>query len=276
MQPVKESKDVYLCQWTYTALPVVLHHSEWDVECLPISSSFISSYLSHPAWLHLQVLSELRQRPVSVIFPSWCSYYYRCYTQSLGFYFYFQGFGFPHILQWNLVNSMCNIHTALQELQAAAIMLYRIAFQLSGKVLALHFDNSTANAYLGNQCGTPSLFLSWLAYHILNLANKHGITLIPIHTPIHLNVKANYLSQGRLVPEWHLLPQIAQEAFKLWGQPEVDLLASSCTNQCQHYYTFENPLPLVAFGFNTFNHPWTYQVSYLFHFSHITLSCNMS
>ena len=44
----------------------------------------------------------------------------------------------------------------------------------------------------------------------------------------------------------------------------MDLLASSCTNQCQHYYTFKNPLSLVAFGLNAFNHPWTYQLSNVF------------
>ena len=32
---------------------------------------------------------------------------------------------------------------------------------------------------------------------------------------------------------WHLLPHIAHAVFHLWGQPKVDLLASSCTSQCQ-------------------------------------------
>ena len=30
-----------------------------------------------------------------------------------------------------------------------------------------------------------------------------------------------------MLPEWHVLPQVAQAAFHLWGLPEVDLLASS-------------------------------------------------
>ena len=53
-------------------------------------------------------------------------------------------------------------------------------------------------------------------------------------------------------------------AFQLWGQVEVDPLASLCTNHCQHYYTLENSLPLGAFGLHAFNYPWTYQVSYVF------------
>ena len=51
-----------------------------------------------------------------------------------------------------------------QELQAVAVMLCRMAFCLSGKVVALHLDNSTAKAYLCNQGGTVSPFLSRLAY----------------------------------------------------------------------------------------------------------------
>ena len=56
-------------------------------------------------------------------------------------------------------------------------MLCRIAFHLSGRVGALHLDNNTTKVYLCNQSGTVSLSLSRLVHHILNLADKHGITL---------------------------------------------------------------------------------------------------
>ena len=42
------------------------------------------------------------------------------------------------------------------------------------------------------------------------------------------------------------------------------LLASSYTSQCKHFYTLENLLLPRALGLNTFNQPWTYQVSYVF------------
>ena len=106
-----------------------------------------------------------------------------------------------------------------------------------------------------------SPFLSRLACQILSLTDKHGITLLPAYIPTHLNVEADYLSWDWLLPEWHLLPQVA---FSLWGFPEVDLLASSHSMQCQHYFTLETPLPLGALGLNSFNHPWTFQVSYVF------------
>ena len=93
--------------------------------------------------------------------------------------FYFQGSGLPLSVSGSWSGSLCRDHIALQELQAIVMMLCRMAFHLSGKVVALHLDNSTAKAYLCNQGGTVSPFLSRLACQILCLTNKHGITLIP-------------------------------------------------------------------------------------------------
>ena len=41
---------------------------------------------------------------------------------------------------------MHNAHIALQQLQAFALMLHKLAFHLSGKVAALHLDKGTAKA----------------------------------------------------------------------------------------------------------------------------------
>ena len=139
-----------------------------------------------------------------------------------------------------------------------------MAFHLSGKVVALHLDNSTAKAYLCNQGGTVSPFLSRLACWILSLTNKHGMTLLPAYIPTHFNVGADFLSWDWLLPEWHLLPQVAQAAFHLWGLSEVDLLASSHSTQCQHYFTLGTPLHLGALGLNAFSHSWNFQASYVF------------
>ena len=103
-----------------------------------------------------------------------------------------------------------------------------------------------------------------LACQILSLTGKHGITLIPAYIPTHLKVEADYPFQNWLLLEWHLLPEVAQTAFCLWGLPEVDLLAYFCSTQCQHYFTLEIPLPLGVLGVNAFSHPWNFQVRYVF------------
>ena len=114
--------------------------------------------------------------------------------------FYFQGSGLPLSVSGSWLGSMCRVHIALQEAQAIAMMLHRMVFYLSVRVVALHLDNSTTKAYLCNQGGTVPPFLSRLVCWILSLTNKHGITLIPTYIPTYLNVEANYLSQG-----WMLL-----------------------------------------------------------------------
>ena len=53
---------------------------------------------------------------------------------------------------------MYKLHTALQELQADVLMLLRMAFHLSGKVVALHVDNSTVKVYLCHVCGPVTFF----------------------------------------------------------------------------------------------------------------------
>ena len=68
-------------------------------------------------------------------------------------------------------------------------MLCKMAFQLSGKVVALYLDNSTAKTYLCYQDGSISFFR--LACQILNLACKIGITLIPVYIPTYINVETD-------------------------------------------------------------------------------------
>ena len=102
--------------------------------------------------------------------------------------FYFQGAGLPLSVSGSWSGSMCRAHIALQELQVVVMMLCRMAFYLSGKVVALHLDNSTVKAYLCNQGGTASPFLSRLQCWISSLNDKDNITLIPAYILTHLNI----------------------------------------------------------------------------------------
>ena len=175
--------------------------------------------------------------------------------------FIFKVLGYPFHSGRTSSLSKCNTHKALQELKAVVLILHRIAFCLFLKMTALHLDISTAEACLCNQCHTVYLFLSRLVCCILNLARRHGTTHVQAYILTHLNVEDNYLLQGRLVQECYLPSCVAQVMFQLSSQLELDLLTSPFTDQCQHYYTLGNPLPLgAALGFNTFNHPWIYQV----------------
>ena len=67
-----------------------------------------------------------------------------------------------------------------------------------------------------------------------------------------------------MLPEWHLLPQVAQAAFHFGAFQRwtcwhllIPLNASIITPWNLHYLW-------GALGLNAFNHPWTFQVSYMF------------
>ena len=53
--------------------------------------------------------------------------------------FYFQGSGLPISVSGTWSGSLSRAHISVQELQAVAVMLHRMAFCLSGKEVALHF-----------------------------------------------------------------------------------------------------------------------------------------
>ena len=164
--------------------------------CLPFSHTLFSRVHFSPSSLHqLDRLANLQQSPVPLQFPL-PDVVIATDATPTRWAFYFQGSGLPLSISGTWSGSLSRAHIALQELQAAAVMLRRMAFCLSGKVVALHLDNSTAKAYLCNQGGTVSPFLSRLACRILSLTDKHGITLLPAYIPTHLNVEADFLFLG--------------------------------------------------------------------------------
>ena len=80
------------------------------------------------------------------------------------------------------------------------------------------------------------------------------IILIPVYIPTYLNVEADYLSQGRLVPVY-LFPHIAQMAFQLRVNQSKSCLHLHIS---YHHTTPRRILSLAAFGFSAFNHPSMY------------------
>ena len=203
----------------------VIQHNMSTVYHFP-TYLFSPVHFSFSALCQLERLSHLQQSQVPLQFPL-PDVVIATDAMPTHWAFYFQGSGLPLLVSESWSVSMCRDHNAWQELHAITMMLHRMAFHLSGKVVALHLDSSTANTYLCNQGGTVSPFLSRLACQILSLTDKHSITLIPAYIPAHLNMKTNYLSQDWMLPEWHNLLQVAKAGFHLCGLTEVDLLAFS-------------------------------------------------
>ena len=108
-----------------------------------------------------------------------------------------------------------------------------------------------------------SPFLSRLACHILSLADKHGITLLPAYIPTHLNVEADFLSSGS--PASKVAPSTSSGSGSFLslgpsrgGPPGI---FSFCSMPL--LFHFGNSTASGVLGLNAFSHPWNFQVSYV-------------
>ena len=129
--------------------------------------------------------------------------------------------------------SVCKVHIVLQQVQAVALMICKIA--ISNGVVALHFDNSIAKANLCNQCSMASLFLSRLACHISNLADL----MAPAST--HSSGCSSSLGSTR------------GESFYIFMYQSMSALLH-----------LESPLLLGPLGLNILNYPWICHLNYVF------------
>ena len=185
----------------------------------------------------------------------------------------FSGFFIAIISQWIWSGSICK---KLQEIQAVAMILKSMVFQLSDKVVALHLDNNTAKAYLCSQGGTVSCFLSRMASQIL---------------------KSNWQAQYYSFSTIHSYLSQCGSWLSVTGQVASEVASSSYCSSCISalgstrggsvgilmYHSLSVILHLWkihylwgALGLNTFNHPWTYQVKLHLSPCYISFSSSVS
>ena len=146
--------------------------------------------------------------------------------------------------QHNLIQSRWSqsetlLHINVLELRAVRLALQHFQFPPQSSVLVAS-DNLTVVSYINNQGGTRSRSL-WLETRLLFSEFPH-LNIRARHIPGKLNVIADQLSrQGHILPtEWILLPEVVQELFARWGTPNIDLFATSLSNQCPVYVS---PVP---------------------------------
>ena len=85
-------------------------------------------------------------------------------------------------------------------------------------------------------------------------------TILLLFQCTFLPISMRRLIWGHLLPEWHLLPQMAQSACDIWGLPEVDLLASSIQLNASIITPWKHHYLWGPWGWM----PWMFQVSCIF------------
>ena len=125
-------------------------------------------------------------------------------------------------------------------------------------------DNSTVVAYVNKQGGTVSRALCLLASRLLRWTESFDIHLDVRYLPGQANVLVDLLSRrGQVVEtEWSLHPQVARSLLRVWGNPSIDLFATSLNVKLPLYCSLVPDLQAVFE--DAFRHPWDDLDLYMF------------
>ncbi len=150
------------------------------------------------------------------------------------------------------------------ELLAIVRALQRAPTNWTGQKMMVVTDNTTAVAYLNHQGGTRSRKLMDITSQIFQLLEDGNMTVRSRHIPGRLNKIADLLSRPSQVisTEWTLHPDIFQQVCRVWGTPEVDLMATYMNAQLPVYVS---PAPdPEASGEESLSTEWSWQFLYCF------------
>ena len=155
-------------------------------------------------------------------------------------------------------------HINLLEMRAVLLALTHFKLCLKSQSVLLATDNTTVVAYLKNQGGTHCHSLYLLARDVLLLCSQYQIYLVVRHIPGHLNVLADSLSRS-LAPvntEWELHSAVFQAIVLHWGNPNIDLFATSLNFKVT---TFVSPVPdPKAYAVDAMSLSWEGMFAYAF------------
>ena len=147
---------------------------------------------------------------------------------------------------------------AHQSFEMKALFLGLQAFRedVIGHHVTAMCDNSTVMAYVNKQGGTVSRALCLLASRLLRWMESLDIHLDARYLPGQANILADLLSRRRKVvgTEWSLHPQVARSLLRVWGNPSIDLFATSLNAKLPLYCSLV-PDPQAVFE-DAFRHPW--------------------
>jgi ribonuclease HI len=133
-------------------------------------------------------------------------------------------------------------HINLLEIRAVLLALSHFKLCLEPLSIVLATDNTTVVAYMENQGGTHCYSLYQLAKDVLILCSQFQIHLVVRHIPSRLTVLVDSLSRS-LAPvntEWELHQAVFQSIVLHWGNPNIDLFATSLNFKVT---TFVSPVP---------------------------------
>lgn len=154
-------------------------------------------------------------------------------------------------------------HSNKKEMFAVLSALRAQGRTLENSHVLLQTDNRTLIAYIRKEGGTKSIGLLNLTFGLLAIVDQWNITLSAQYLPGRFNTIADRLSRRQPLPEWHLVPAVTSEVFKLWGTPDIDLFASERSAVVPDYASID-PADGGASFIDAFSRDWDYNLAWLF------------
>ena len=134
---------------------------------------------------------------------------------------------------------------------------------LKDKVVSWHVDNTNVlHAWLNS----GSIRDSWLNKRVVEWRIKlhnQNTRVIPRYIRSAQHIHADFISRGRVLPDWSLSKEVARRLFTLTGTPEIDLMATSASRKVARY--FSATVDEMAAGVDCFTQNWDeHSLSYVF------------
>ncbi|XP_057335113.1 uncharacterized protein LOC130673915 [Microplitis mediator] len=155
--------------------------------------------------------------------------------------------------QWDSRES--SFHINCLELIAAFNGLKAFASHLSNCEILLKIDNSTAIAYINRMGGIKYQNLNNVTRDIWSWCEQRNLWLFATYIPSIENVIADSASRiNNIDTEWELAPWAFRQIYNLFGQPQIDLLASVNNKKCVDYCSWHRDPE--AFCIDAFTIKW--------------------
>ena len=134
---------------------------------------------------------------------------------------------------------------------------------LKDRVVSWHVDNTNVlHAWLNS----GSIRDSWLNKRVVEWKiklHKQNTRVIPRYIRSAQHIHADFISRGKVLPDWSLSVEVTRRLFILTGTPEIDLMATSASKKVACY--FSATLDERAAGVDCFTQNWdSHSLSYVF------------
>ena len=139
---------------------------------------------------------------------------------------------------------------SIKELYALKRFLRTLGSDLTDTRLIWRVDNNSALFAIKNEGSKTSWNMNTLAVSILEEAAERGISFQPIRVSSEENIVADSASRAKAVPDWSLDDKVAANIFRVWGWPDVDLMASDLSRKLPLFYSWSRR-DVEAFGLDS-------------------------